>query len=128
MKKIIIFFILSFSFLLFAQETRFIEVTGTANIEYPADQINWKVSIKKIEDTFSESKNDTEAALKELVEILNINGIDKNDIQISPLQQGRHYDHDGRSRIFSRKPRYANRICSRYSGRKYHYCTLSKSV
>jgi len=100
MKKIIVFFILSFSFLLFAQETRFIEVTGTANIEYPADQINWKVSIKKIEDTFSESKNDTEAALKELVEILNINGIDKNDIQISPLQQGRHYDYDGRSRIF----------------------------
>jgi uncharacterized protein YggE len=95
MKKRIMLFILFLTSFLYAQESRFIEVTGTANIEYPADQINWKVTIKKIKDTFTESKNSTEAALKELLKILNISSIDTNDIQISLLQQGRHYEHDG---------------------------------
>jgi uncharacterized protein YggE len=79
---------------------RFIEVTGTANIEYPADQISWRVIIKKVADTFSESRNDAEKDLRKLEEILSANGIDKNDIQITPIQQGRYYEYDGRNRIF----------------------------
>jgi uncharacterized protein YggE len=79
---------------------RFIEVIGTANIEYPADQISWRVIIKKVADTFSESRNDAEKDLRKLEEILSANGIDKNDIQITPIQQGRYYEYDGRNRIF----------------------------
>jgi len=83
-----------------SQQERFIEVTGTANIEYPADQISWRVIIKKVADTFSESRNDAEKDLKKLEEILSTNSINKDDIQISPIQQGRYYEYDARSRIF----------------------------
>jgi len=84
----------------YSQETRFIEVTGTANIEYPADQINWIVIIKKVADTFSESRKDAETDLKKLEAVLETISISKNDIQISPIQQGRYYEYDGRNRIF----------------------------
>jgi len=100
MKKILILAILFSSSIIFSQEIRFIEVTGTANIEYPADQISWRVIIKKVADTFSESRNDAEIDLKKLEEIFSANSIDKNDIQITPIQQGRYYEHDGRNRIF----------------------------
>jgi len=100
MKKILILAILFSSSIIFSQEIRFIEVTGTANIEYPADQISWRVIIKKVADTFSESRNDAEIDLKKLEEILSANSIDKNDIQITPIQQGLYYEHDGRNRIF----------------------------
>jgi uncharacterized protein YggE len=96
----ITFIFLIFSSFLYSQEVRFIEVTGTANIEYPADQISWRVIIKKVADTFFESRNDAENDLKKLEEILKANGIDKNDIQITPIQQGRFYEYDGRNRIF----------------------------
>lgn len=102
MKILIVFFILFSASLLQAQESRFIEVTGTAKIDYPADQIRWDVKIRKIADTFAESTNDADATLKELSEILNSSGINRNDIQVSPIQQGRHYetDYTDRSRTF----------------------------
>jgi len=92
--------IIIFNSYLYSQDMRFIEVIGTANIEYPADQISWRVIIKKVADTFSESRNDAEKDLRKLEEILSANGIDKNDIQITPIQQGRYYEYDGRNRIF----------------------------
>jgi uncharacterized protein YggE len=100
MKKILILVILFSSSFISSQEIRFIEVTGSANIEYPADQISWRVIIKKVADTFSESRNDAEIDLKKLEEILSTNSIDKNDIQVTPIQQGRYYEYDGRNRIF----------------------------
>lgn len=102
MKKMIVVFIIFLSFLLYAQESRFIEVTGTANIDYPADQIRWDVKIRKIADTFVESTSDAEITLKELLEILKSSGIDRDDIQVSPIQQGRYYetDYTDRSRTF----------------------------
>jgi uncharacterized protein YggE len=75
---------------------------GTANIEFPADQINWTVDIRKIADTFEESSTNCNSALNSLLEILNLNEIDKNHIQISPIQQGKYYeqDYDRRTRVF----------------------------
>ena len=97
---IVLLIIFSFFTNTHSQQERFIEVTGTANIEYPADQISWRVIIKKVADTFSESRNDAEKDLKKLEEILSTNSINKDDIQISPIQQGRFYEYDARSRIF----------------------------
>ena len=86
----------------YSQNVKFIEVTGTANIDYPADLIDWTVSLRKIADTFEESTNKCNAALSNLLEILNLNGIDRNNIQVSPLQQGRYYeqDYDRRNKVF----------------------------
>lgn len=76
----------------YSQEVRFIEVTGTANIEYPADQINWTVNINKIENSLDESAEKANSILKDLINKLKQIGIDDNDVQISPIQQGRYYE------------------------------------
>ncbi|HSW54445.1 MAG TPA: SIMPL domain-containing protein [Ignavibacteriaceae bacterium] len=78
----------------YSQEVRFIEVTGTANIEYPADQINWTVSINKIENSLDESAEKANSVLNDLIITLKQIGIDDNDIQISPIQQGRYYENE----------------------------------
>lgn len=100
--KLLITFVILFIAVSYPQTSNFIEVTGTANIEYPADQINWTVDIRKIADTFEESTDQVNSVLKELLEIFDQIGINKNDIQIAPLQQGRYYDNDSdrRTRIF----------------------------
>jgi uncharacterized protein YggE len=94
MKKIFILVFLFCWCFLYPQEVRFIEVTGTANIEYPADQIEWNVSIKKIESSLDESTAKANSVLNELLSTLENSGIEKNDIQVSPVQQGRHYENE----------------------------------
>jgi hypothetical protein len=93
MKQLILFCaIIIFNSYLYAQDLRFIEVTGTANIEYPADQINWAVNIKKIENSLNESSEKANSILKDLINKLKQIGIDDNVVQISPIQQGRYYE------------------------------------
>jgi uncharacterized protein YggE len=94
MKKIFILFLLFSGSLIYPQETRFIEVTGKAEIEYPADQISWSVRISKIEDSLEESSKEVNSAFTDLLAILEQTGIDKNDIQVSPIQQGRYYENE----------------------------------
>jgi len=103
MKKIFILVILFSSAFLYSQESRFIEVTGTANIEYPSDQISWTVSIKKIDNSLDESAEQANSVLKGLLNALKQIGINDNDIQVSPIQQGRYYenDYDKRSKRFA---------------------------
>lgn len=103
MKKIIVLFILFSSSFLYSQESRFIEVTGKAEIKYPADQISWTVGISKIEDSLEKSSKEANSVLNDLLGILEQTGIDKNDIQVSPIQQGRYYenDYDKKSRKFA---------------------------
>ena len=95
MKRIIsLIFIMIFSTVLLSQEHRFIEVSGVANLEYPADQINWSVSIKKVENTLEKSSEKANEVLKQLLIILNQASIDGNDIQISPTQKGKEYENE----------------------------------
>lgn len=89
-----IFIFLIFCSFLYSQEVRFIEVTGTANIEYPADQINWTVNINKIENSLDRSAEKANSVLNDLIITLKQIGIDDNDIQISPIQQGRYYENE----------------------------------
>jgi uncharacterized protein len=101
MKSLILVFFLLIS-VSFSQSNKFIEINGTANIEYPADQVNWTVNINRLAETFEESTDQVNAILKELLDILDKSGINKNDIQISPLQQSRFYEYsnDRKTRIF----------------------------
>ncbi len=103
MKNLLVAFILLFTSFLYSQETKFIEVTGTANVEYPADQIGWTIRISKIEDSLEKSSKDANSVLADLLGILEQTGIDKNDIQVSPIQQGRYYEnnYDKKSRKFA---------------------------
>ena len=103
MKKIFILILLLSASFLYSQESRYIEVTGKAEIEYPADQVSWIVRISIIEDLLEKSSMEANSALADLLGILEQTGIDKNDIQVSPIQQGRHYenDYDKKSRRFA---------------------------
>lgn len=95
MKNLILFCgILIFNSYLYSQDMRFIEVTGTANIEYPADQINWTVNINKIENSLDRSAEKANSVLNDLIITLKQIGIDDNDIQISPIQQGRYFENE----------------------------------
>lgn len=102
MKKAALVFLLSAIFSsIYSQEKRFIEVTGTANQEFPADQINWNFDIKKIAKSFDESKNQLDNTLNKLIAILNSANIDRHDIKISPIQQSRYYEfNQDRERVF----------------------------
>ena len=103
MKKIFILILLLSASFLYSQESRYIEVTGKAEIEYPADQVSWIVRISIIEDLLEKSSMEANSALTDLLGILEQTVIDKNDIQVSPIQQGRHYenDYDKKSRRFA---------------------------
>ena len=103
MKKIFILILLLSASFLYSQESRYIEVTGKAEIEYPADQVSWIVRISIIEDLLEKSSMEANSALADLLGILEQTVIDKNDIQVSPIQQGRHYenDYDKKSRRFA---------------------------
>ena len=103
MKKIFILILLFSASFIYSQETRYIEVTGKAEIKYPADQISWTIRISKVEDSLEKSSNEAKSALNDLLGVLEQTGIDKNDIQVSPIQQGRHYenDYDRKSRRFT---------------------------
>lgn len=92
MKTMIVLIVLLFCSFLHSQETKFIEVTGTANVEYPADQISWSVNIRKIESSLDESTEKVNSVLKDLLYTLKQTGIDENYIQVSPIQQGRYYE------------------------------------
>jgi uncharacterized protein len=102
MKKIFILVLLFCWCFLYPQEVKFIEVTGTANIEYPADQISWNININKIESSLDESSSKANSVVTDLLIQLNQIGINKNDIQVSPIQQGRYYEneHDRQYRKF----------------------------
>ena len=94
MKKLLVVIVLLISSVVYSQEIKYIEVTGTANAEYPADQISWSVNIKKVESSLDECAKKANFVLNELLNALKQIGIDDNSIQVSPIQQGRYYEND----------------------------------
>ena len=82
MKQIFILILLLSGSFIYSQETRFIEVTGTANVEYPADQVSWTIRISKVEDSLEKSSKEANSALTDLLGIVEQTGIDKYDIQV----------------------------------------------
>ena len=78
-----------------------ITVSGTAVIEFPADEISWDISIRKISDSLEDSKNECNTAVDNLLEVLNASGIKKGDIEVSPIQLSKHFvQNEYRERVF----------------------------
>lgn len=109
---------------------KLVTVSGTAVLEFPADEINWDVTIRKIRDSLEDSKNDCNAAVSNLLELLNESGIKKNDIEVSPIQLSKYFEQDeNRKRVFKGfttgiKVKFKLKDLSRYS---YLVTKLSKS-
>jgi uncharacterized protein YggE len=83
-----------------AQENkRYINVTGTSELILPADQMNFSVQIKTINNTIEESKKANDNNLNELMALLKSTGISPNDITTSPISLGRNYEYKDRESI-----------------------------
>lgn len=92
-------FILLFSFTsLFAQEKN-INVNGTSELNLNADQINFSVQIKVINESIDGAKKNNDIYVKQLLQILNDSGIRHEDIEVSPISLGKNYEHSERERI-----------------------------
>jgi uncharacterized protein YggE len=83
-----------------AQENkRYINITGTSELILPADQMNFTVQIKTINDSIEESKKANDNHLNELMVLLKSTGIILNDITTSPITLGKNYEYKNSERI-----------------------------
>ena len=82
-----------------AQENnKYINVNGTSELILPADQINFIVQIKIIDESVSESKKTNDKYLNELLTILKETEINSKDIEVSPITIGKNYESVERER------------------------------
>jgi len=75
-----------------AQEhKKYINVTGTSELILPADQMNFTVQIKTVDESIEESKKTNDDNLNKLMSLLKNSGILTNDITSSPIILGKNY-------------------------------------
>ncbi|HSD63358.1 MAG TPA: SIMPL domain-containing protein [Ignavibacteriaceae bacterium] len=89
----IIFFTSSYS------QEKFINVNGTAELNLNADQIDFSVQIKVINESIEEAKKKNDLYVNQLLKILKDTGIGSNDIEVSPITLGKNYDYSERERV-----------------------------
>ena len=83
-----------------AQENiRYINITGTSELILPADQMNFTVQIKNINNSIEESKKANDDHLSQLLSLLKNSGINSNDITTSPITLGKNYEFHDREKI-----------------------------
>ena len=87
-------FIFCFASLNAQDNQKYININGTSELILPADQINFTVQIKIIDDSIEESKRTNDKFLNELMSILKDIGINSNDIEASPITLGKNYEND----------------------------------
>jgi uncharacterized protein len=97
-KIILAFFVLSFAVIHAQQNQRYINVNGTSELILQADEINYTIQIKIINESLEKSKQINDKNVKELLKILKNSGIDSNDIEVSPLILGKNYENSDRER------------------------------
>jgi len=79
----------------FAQENqRYININGTSEVIRTADQINFSVKIKTIDESVEQCKIINDKNLNELLAILKGMGINSKKIEVSPLILGKNYEYD----------------------------------
>lgn len=100
MKKLLILFLFVFLAKVNAQENqKYINVTGTSEVIVNADQIDINIHIKSVKESIEESKKTNDKSVNELIEILSGLGINKEDIEISPVSMGKNYEYKQGERI-----------------------------
>ncbi len=87
-------FILCFTSINAQENLKYININGTSEVILPADQINFTVQIKIIDESIEESKKTNDKYLDELLTTLKSIGINSNDIEVSPITLGKNYEHD----------------------------------
>ena len=92
MRSILVVFTLFISVNLAANETgKFIKVHGTSVITVQADEIHWNARIKTIDKSLEKSKLENDSALSRLRSVLGEVNIATENIEISPIKQGKAF-------------------------------------
>ncbi len=102
MNKLLLALIVFSSVFANAQEKqRYIDVNGTSELILPADQINFTVEIRIVDESIEASKKTNDKVLNEFMTILKNKSINKDDIETSPIRLGKNYKYkeDTRERI-----------------------------
>jgi len=96
--NLIILLILGYTFSFAQENLKYINVNGTSEIILPADQVNFTVQIKVIDESIETSKKSNDKYLNELLEILKNIGISYDDIDVSPISLGKNYEFTDRAK------------------------------
>lgn len=81
-----------------AQDTRrYIDINGTAEVNVPADQIEFNVQIRVVRETIEDSKKQVDASVANLLKILKSFNLDEEDIIESPAILGKNYTYESGS-------------------------------
>ncbi len=100
MKKLFfILFVFCYTSLFPQESQRFINVNGTSQLILNADQIDFKIQIKVINDSALESKTLNDKYRNVLLAILKNYNVSANDIETSPLTFGKNYEYKDRDRV-----------------------------
>lgn len=100
MRRVALFILVLSIVSLTAQENeRYINVNGTSELTLPADQINFNIRIVIVDESVEKSKETNDRYLNELLNILKNTGIHSDDISVSPLTLGKHYESKDREKI-----------------------------
>lgn len=93
MKYILIAFLMFGFTSVFSQENqRYINVNGTSELVRAADQLNYTITIRNTDQSVEQCKIINDKNLEDLLTILNMAGIDKKDLDISPVRLGKNYE------------------------------------
>ncbi len=100
-KLVLVIFIFCFTSTFAQQKQKYININGTSEIILPADQINFAVEIRIVDESIEASKKTNDKVLNELITILKNESISKDDIETSPIRLGKNYKYkeDTRERI-----------------------------
>lgn len=83
----------------YSQENkRFIDVNGTAEVNIPADRIDFNIQVRVVSQTISESKKQVDASVKQIMDLLKKYNISEDDIDESPVLLGKNYEYDSGKR------------------------------
>ncbi len=98
MKRMILVAVLFCLSSLYGQE-RYINVNGTSELIVNADQLKFNVQVKVIEETLPEAKKKNDEYVNQLLQILKHQGLQSDDIEVSPVTLGRNYEYSDRERV-----------------------------
>lgn len=98
MKHILIILTLCITTSFAQQPQKYINVNGTSELVRNADQINFSIQIKNISETVEKSKSANDINSSALLILLSKHGIDKDNIEVSPLKLGKNFEFQDGSR------------------------------
>lgn len=94
MKRVLFVLFFAASLIINAQvQSRFINVTGTAEIIAQADCIVFNAQIRTVNESMEQAKKINDRNLDELLTTIKSNGVNSDDIEIAPVSLGKNYEY-----------------------------------